>query len=226
MTAITRRPASFLAPASAAAALAARTARAGLLLLALAASSGCAAVSALSGASQPLDAYGLTPVEGARGGRGARHLVVETPTTSGAIATDRILVKPNPLQAAYLPNARWVDGAPVMVQTLLVQSIQASGAFRLVSRAPGGLFPDYTLLTEIRSFQAEPEPAGDYRVRVALTLTLVREADGAVVAGRSVERSALAANVAPLTIAAAFDAAMGAALREAVAWVASGGGGA
>lgn len=204
----------------------ARLARAGFLLLALAASSGCAAVSALSGASQPLDAYALTPVQATGGARGTRHIVVEIPTSSGAIATDRILVKPNPLQAAYLPNGRWVDPAPVMLQTLLVQSLQSSGAFRLVSRAPAGLFPDYTLLTEMRAFQAEPLPDGDYRVRVALTLTLIRESDGAVIAGRSIERTATAANDAPLTLAAAFDAATGAALREAVAWAASGGAGA
>lgn len=203
-----------------------RIARMAVLLLALAATGGCAAVSAISSASQPLDAYALTPLAGASGAtRGSRHVVVEAPSASGAIATDRILVKPTPLQAAYLPGSRWVDPVPAMVQTLLVQSLQASGAFRLVSREPAGLFPDNTLLTEIRAFQAEPD--GDaYRVRVALTLTLVREADGVVVASRNVERTALSPTARPLAIAAAFDAATGAALREAVSWAASGGAGA
>ncbi|MBP7001809.1 MAG: membrane integrity-associated transporter subunit PqiC [Amaricoccus sp.] len=198
----------------------------GALVLALAATGGCAAVSALSSASQPLDAYALTPLAGASGAaRGSRHIVVETPSASGAIATDRILVKPSPLQAAYLPGARWVDPVPVMVQTLLVQSLQASGAFRLVGRTPLGLFPDNTLLTEIRAFQAEPDGEA-YRVRVALTLTLIRDVDGTVLASRNVERAALSPTAQPLAIAAAFDAAMGAALREAVAWTAGGGAGA
>ncbi|WP_290749261.1 ABC-type transport auxiliary lipoprotein family protein [Amaricoccus sp.] len=203
-----------------------RIARMGALVLALAATGGCAAVSALSSASQPLDAYALTPLAGASGAaRGSRHIVVETPSASGAIATDRILVKPSPLQAAYLPGARWVDPVPVMVQTLLVQSLQASGAFRLVGRTPLGLFPDNTLLTEIRAFQAEPDGEA-YRVRVALTLTLIRDVDGTVLASRNVERAALSPTAQPLAIAAAFDAAMGAALREAVAWTAGGGAGA
>lgn len=136
---------------------------------------------------------------------------------------------PTPLQAAYLPGARWVDGAPALVQTLLVQSLQSSGAFRLVSRAPGGLYPDYTLMTELRAFQAEPAPEGGeaYVVRIALTLTLVREADGVPMASRNVEARAGAGSDAPLVIAAAFDAAMGQVLRKSVGWIsASIGGGA
>jgi cholesterol transport system auxiliary component len=202
-----------------------RLARGLLLALALGGLAGCAAVSALSGASTPLDAYALTPLAGGGGGGGSRHVVVEAPTTSGAIATDRILVKPSRLQAAYLPGARWVDPAPVLVQTLLVQSLQASGGFRLVGRTPVGLFPDVTVLTEIRAFQAEPGPPEGplYLVRVALTLTLVRESDGAIVGARNLEATAAAASDAPIVIAAAFDAAMAQALREAVAFVAGGG---
>ena len=76
-----------------------------------------------------------------------------------------------------------------MVQTLLVQSMQASGAFRLVGRTSLGLFPDNTVLTEIRAFQAEPGPPEGpaYIVRIVLTMTVLREADGALVATRSFE---------------------------------------
>ncbi|MBP7242752.1 ABC-type transport auxiliary lipoprotein family protein [Amaricoccus sp.] len=202
-----------------------RIARLGAMMLALAGAGGCAAVSAISSASKPLPAYALTPVGASGPARGSRHIVVELPTASGAIATDRILVKPTPLQAAYLPAARWVDPVPAMVQTLLVQSLQSSGAFRLVGRAPLGLFPDNTVLTEIRAFQAEPD-GEDYRVRIALTLTLIRESDGAIIAGRNIDRTAVSPTADPLSVAAAFDAAMGSALREAVAWIANGGTGA
>jgi cholesterol transport system auxiliary component len=199
----------------------------GLALAALAAAApGCAAVSALSGAAAPLDAYTLTPLAAVPSGRGSRHIVVEAPTTSGAIATDRILVKPNRLQAAYLPGARWVDAAPTMIQTLLVQSLQASGAYRLVSRTSMGLLPDTTLMTEIRAFEAEPGPPGGpaYVVQVALTLTVVREVDGAVVAARDLASTATAPSGDALALAVAFDAATGAVLREAVAWLAGGAG--
>jgi cholesterol transport system auxiliary component len=199
-------------------------------LVATAALGGCSPLSSLSAASTPLDAYTLTPLAGEARVTGSRHLVVELPTASGAIVTDRILVRPNRLQAAFLSDGRWVDPAPQLVQTLLVQSLQESGAFRLVGRQALGLFPDYTLLTEIRDFQAERLPPGGpatHRVRVGLVLSLVRESDRQVVATRSIDTSVDAGNDATMTLVAAFDAATGAALREAVSWVAGvvGGGG-
>lgn len=202
-------------------------ARALALLAALGLAPGCAAVSSLSGAAQPLDAYALTPLAGPGDARGSRHVVIEVPTASGAITTNRILVKPSRLQVAYLPGAAWTDSVPELVQTLFVQSMQASGAFRLVGRTSLGLFPDNTILTEIRAFHAEPDPAGSsaYVVRITLTMTVLREADGALIASRSFTASAGAASADALTLVAAFDTAMGAVLREAVPWLAGASGG-
>ncbi len=195
---------------------------------AVAALSGCAAVSSLSNASRPLPAYTLTPLAGTGVGGGSRHVVVEAPTATSAIATDRILVRPGPLQIAYLPDARWIDPAPVLTQNLLVQSMQASGAFRLVSRTGMGLFPDYTLVSELDAFQLEPAGTAEapvYVARIAITATLVRESDGAAAGTRRFEGVAPAASDEPLVAAAAFDRAMDQVLREVVQWTAGGGGG-
>jgi cholesterol transport system auxiliary component len=199
-------------------------------LTGLAALGGCSPLANLSAASVPLDAFALTPLETEGRAAGSRHLVVELPTASGAIVTDRILVKPAPLQVTFLPGARWVDPAPELVQTLLVQSLQASGGFRLVGRQTLGLLPDYTLLTEIRDFQAESLPPGaaaSHRIRVGLVLTLVRESDRTVVATRNIDATATVGDAGALTMVTAFDAAMSAVLAEAVAWIGAvaGGGG-
>lgn len=81
------------------------------LLLAALALSGCGAVSSLSRASEQLDTYTLSPLPGTGGG-GSRHIVVEAATAGGALATDRILIKPSRVQALYLPDARWSDPRP------------------------------------------------------------------------------------------------------------------
>lgn len=193
------------------------------ILIAAGALTGCSPLASLTAASTPLDAYALTPLAGEASRPGSRHLVVEMPTASGAIVTDRILVRPNRLQAAFLPDGRWVDPVPQMMQTLLVQSLQSTGAFRLVGRQALGLFPDYTLLTEITDFAAETLPPGgaaSYRVRVGVVLSLVRESDRSVVSTRRFEAAVDAANAGTLTLVTAFDAATGAVLREAVGWVA------
>lgn len=164
-----------------------------LSLWAAAGVSGCGAVSAVSRASDELDAFTLSslPPTGARGaGRG--HLVVELPTSGGAFATDRILIKASPQQAQYLPGARWSEPTAAMVQTLLVNALLDRGDFRLVTRVGAGLMPDHTLMTEILAFQAEltgaaSEPA---RTRILLQMTLIRESDRAIVATRRIAATA------------------------------------
>ena len=68
-----------------------------------------------------------------------RDVIIELPTTSGALATDRIMIRPNRLQAQYLPESRWSEPAPVMVQTLMLRAVEATGAVRYVGREPLGV---------------------------------------------------------------------------------------
>lgn len=180
---------------------------------------GCGALSSLSRASGALDAYTLAPLPVAPGRAGSSHLVVATPTATGALATDRILIKPSRVQAQYLPGARWSDAAPVLVQSLLVGSLQNAGGLRLVSRDPGGLVPDYELMTDLRDFQAESSASGAPVVRVGLMLTLIREADRQIVATRRVEATATAASDRTADVVAAFDQATTRALAEVADWI-------
>ena len=119
------------------------------LVVILAGLSGCGTLSAVSDATESLDAFTLSPAQQTAAVGGRLHIVVPPPTAGGAIATDRILVKPNRLQAAYLPGGRWVDPAPILIQSLVVASLQNSGGFRLVGRDDAGLSPDLTLLLDL-----------------------------------------------------------------------------
>ncbi len=149
-----------------------------------------------------------------------RHLVVPAPQASGAIATERILVMPNRLQAEYLPKARWIDPAPTLVQSLVVQSLQNTRAFRLVGRDDAGLLPDATLLLDITDFQAEPATTegGVWTVRVGLVATVVRDEDRSVAGTRRFEATAAASSDAALALVAAFDAAMREVLGQLAGW--------
>ncbi|MCE6952799.1 ABC-type transport auxiliary lipoprotein family protein [Cereibacter sphaeroides] len=197
--------------------------RALILTAALAAAlplSGCGAFSSLSRASEALDTYTLSPLPG-QGGSGSGITVVEAASSGGALATDRILIKPSRVQAQYLPDARWSDPAPALVQTLLVGSLQNAGGFRLVARDAAGLVPDYTLMTELRDFQAEAPPGQPPVVKVGLTLTLIREDDRSILATRRVDARAQALSDATGDVIVAFEAATTQALSEAAPWVRS-----
>lgn len=187
---------------------------------------GCGALSSLSRAGEELDAYTLSPAEAletARAGRG--HLVVELPTAAGALTTDRILIKPVPYQAQYLPDARWSEPAPELVQTLLVASLQNLGGFRLVGRTGAGLMPDYTLMTELQAFQVEPVVAEGgpetFIVRVGAMMTIIRESDRRIVASRRFEATATVGSDETPVLVAGFDQALRAVLGDAVVWTAA-----
>lgn len=183
--------------------------------------SGCGALSSLSEAGKELDAYTLSPASGPGDApSGTRHLVVELPTSAGALGTDRILIKPVPYQAQYLPDGRWSEPAPVLVQNLLVASFQNQGGFRLVGRTGAGLMPDYTLMTELLEFQADPKDpeSSAVTVKINMMMTLVRESDRRIVASRRFAASQLVASDDTRALVVGFDRAMQTVLIEAVRW--------
>ena len=191
------------------------------LILALSLVSACGALSSLSEASKELDAYTLSPVStGGTAAAGSRHLVVELPTSAAALGTDRILIKPSAVQAQYLPDGRWTEPAPALVQTLLVASFQNLGGFRLVGRTGAGLMPDYTLMTELQDFQAEPigPDARQVTVKVSVMLTLIRESDRRIVATRRFATTDVVGSDETSALVGGFDRALQSVLREAVLW--------
>ncbi|QCO55005.1 hypothetical protein EOK75_03905 [Pseudorhodobacter turbinis] len=183
---------------------------------------GCSAISVLSGAATPLDAYDLNAPASPPQARStsARQVVVELPTAPGALATDRILIRPHPLQAAYLPEAKWTEETPTMLQTLMVRSLEDSNAFRFVGRRPLGASGDYALLSELTDFQAETTADGKAAtIRLRLTARLVREDDARVLSSRSFTSSANVASTETLALVEGFNTANQAMLSEVTQWV-------
>lgn len=184
---------------------------------------GCAALTALDDASQPLAIYELqTPAVQPVASRRSVEVVIEEPVASGALATERIMVRPGPLRAEYLPGVRWADPAPVMLQTLMVRGLTQTGAVGSVGRRPVGTLSDYAVLSELTDFQAEVDPEGPSAVvRVRLILRVVRERDARVVATRAFAALEPATSTDPEVVAAAFDRATSELMTAAVAWVAA-----
>ena len=200
-----------------------RPARMALLVFGLAAPwlSGCTTFSALNSASRNLDAYQLNALPPQPGPRGGRTLVfVAEPSVSGAVGSERIVVRPTALQVAFLSDGRWVEPGPVMIRSLVARSLANSGRLAMVSTNSVGPLPDFTLLTDIETFEARvgPPSGAAARVEVAITFSIVRDADGRLVATQRFSRSADTLSLEADAVAAAFDAATGPLLRDATAW--------
>ena len=184
--------------------------------------SGCAGLETLQNVTKPVDLYDLTPKSTFSDDLPLVkwQLVVEEPTAAASVNTDRIAVKPNPFVVKYFPEARWVDRAPLLVQTMLVESFENTGKVRSVGRRVIGLSSDFTLISELREFQAEVGDGANaaFTTKVQLNMKIVKEPDGLIAASQNFGREVESASDDMLDVVAAFDEALGKSMRDAVEW--------
>lgn len=187
--------------------------------------SGCSAITALNDVTVPLEVYELRAPAGiaATGGRPLPvDVIIELPTTSGALSTDRIMIRPNALQAQYLPAVRWSDPTPVMVQTLLLRAVEATGAVRYVGRQPLGANGDFAVVTELVDFQAGLNADGETATaQLTLIIRVIRERDASIVASKSFSATAPSQSTETGAVIAAFDAASATLFGEFARWLPS-----
>jgi len=196
--------------------------RAFLVSLAATAFSGCTALGVLDRAAVPLDVYELRAPDAAPVARGQQgiHFIVEVPSAGGAIDTDRILIRPAPSQVTYLPEGRWSEAAPVMLQTAMMETFLRANAFRFVGRRPLGAAGDVALVSNLTDFGAEVVPGTDGAVvEMTLIARLVREDDAEVVASRTFTRAVTVPGTSTPAIIAGFEAVSDAVLSDLAGWV-------
>lgn len=192
-------------------------------LVLLAAVPGCTAFSGLTAASTPSEIYVLTPKSTFDAGlpRLRFQIAVEEPTATAAVDTDQIAVQPTPLRVQYLPEARWVDRAPLIVQALLIESFENSGKVPAVGSSAIGLRADFLVVVDIREFQAMvpvDNPDGPLEVDVRLNIKLIDAFSDRIIASRSFEEVSSSATDDAIDVVSAFDVALGDTLRDSVEW--------
>ncbi|MEP2531925.1 ABC-type transport auxiliary lipoprotein family protein [Shimia sp.] len=195
-----------------------------LSLLAISLLSACAGIGSLNRAAQSSELYSLTPKSTFDSSlpRLRQQIVVEEPTATAAVDTDQVAVMPNALQVQYLPGVRWVDRAPLIVQSLLIESFENSGRVAAVGRSTVGLRPDYMIVTDIREFQAtlvnREDEESALQAEVRLNIKIVDAYSDHIVGSSSFEKIRVSASDEMIDIATAFDGALGSAMRGAVEW--------
>ncbi|NOC92506.1 hypothetical protein GS634_18200 [Ruegeria atlantica] len=195
-----------------------------LAILTFALVGGCAGLGTLKQAAKPNDLYLLTPKSTFSSAlpRIQKQIVVEEPTATAAVNTDQIAIQPTPFQVQYLPRARWVDRAPLIVQTLLIESFENSGKVAAVGRSTVGLRADYVIAPDLREFQgivvADPENGDKIRIEVRMNIKVIDEYDDKIIASNSFQENVVAASDQTSDLIKAFDLALGRAMRDSVEW--------
>jgi cholesterol transport system auxiliary component len=149
-----------------------------------------------------------------------KRLVVDIPTASESLDTDRIALIRDRTQFDYYANSLWTDRIPLLLQALLLEAFENDGTVAEVARAASALTPDYLLETEIRDFEARYVTPGEQlpSVVVAWSLSLVKM-PGRQMAGRMLVTESSSASRNNLdSVVEAFDVAVGGGLVRSVAW--------
>lgn len=146
------------------------------------------------------------------------QIAIEVPIADAALNTARIALRHNPLSLEYFERANWIDTAPRMVQTLMVESFENSHKAPAVGRASVTLRSDYTLVSELRLFQADYNGGPKATVRIRMNVKLIKMPQRSIVGTMSVTRSAPARGTSIDDVVLAFDDALGKVLRRIVDW--------
>jgi cholesterol transport system auxiliary component len=147
------------------------------------------------------------------------QLLVDVPIAPAEIDNDRIVLQRTPYTVDKFANAVWPDRAPVMVQSLLVQSFESTGKITAIGRESVGLRADYVLKPELRKFTAVYDSGdGPPIASVILNARLVRMPERAIIAQQTFDYRERASRNEMQAIMEAFDEALGKVLKRTIEW--------
>lgn len=189
-----------------------------LALLAVGLAAGCSKM--FTEAPRPL--YRLTAPSDCPGA--GRHfpaqLTIAIPYAPAAIDTARIAMSRSPTTLDYLADGDWTDRAPALVQTALVEGFENCRAFTAVGPDSLDLRPDFVIEADLRHLEAVYDsPSAAPTAYVQIAVKLVKVPQHTILAETLINARQPAPTNATPQIVLAFDAAMGDAVKQVVAWV-------
>lgn len=150
------------------------------------------------------------------------QLLIEAPLAAAGLDTARIALTHGGSALGYYAGVAWIDRAPLLVHTRIIESFERSRRIVAVGRETLGLRADFLLKVELRDFQAEYADGIEGQVvpdvRTAINVKLVEMPRRTIVADRTFEATERAGGPDIEAIVAAFDTALARAIGEVVVW--------
>jgi cholesterol transport system auxiliary component len=147
------------------------------------------------------------------------QLLVDLPVAPAEIDTTRIVLTRSPFTVDFFGDAVWPDRAPIMIQTLLVESFESTGRITAIGRESVGLRADYILKPELRKFEAIYDaPLGPPVISVILNVRLVKMPEREIIATTTFNRRERATENTMPAIIDAFDETLGGVLKRVIEW--------
>jgi phospholipid/cholesterol/gamma-HCH transport system substrate-binding protein len=144
------------------------------------------------------------------------QLVVPEPSALLALNSDKIKVRPaEGAESSDIPDARWSDNIPILLQEKFIQSFENAGYSSAVSRPRDGFEAAYQLVLDIRSFSlvSGAEPHGELEFEAKIL-----GPGGKIIAAKSFHTTAPPTGTDAVAAAAALNQAFAEATKELVPW--------
>ena len=181
----------------------------------------CGSLDKLVGPPDAPQIYALrpTPPQPMPGAKVDWALSIAKPDATDNLDSSRIALARGNTQYDYYANAVWPDHVTDLVQTALLAGFEASGRIGQVSREEDTLHVDYTLLTDLRDFEAHYAGAeGAPTIAVTIVAHMAEARSRKIIGSLTASlREPAAANSVDAAVEA-FDAALGKAVAQITQW--------
>ena len=130
-----------------------------------------------------------------------------------------ILVRRNDSSLQALPQYLWLEKAPDLLRSVMLDSFRRSGPF---DDAAAGGSADWILSTTLRRFEAVDNGNGSYGVEIELFVRLIQQQTGRPLLSRSIQIERSSASNQPDDWITAFEQALSQTLTELTDWLSEG----
>jgi len=146
---------------------------------------------------------------------GAGSLLVQRPEADPGLESERIALLRSEHRFDFYSASRWAAPAPDVIESVVIDTLRATGAFSTVFDDSAPFAPRYNLRCTLRRFEADYTTGGRTpTVFVRLDCTLGRHRDRALLASFTASGSAAASEDRLNAVVAAFESATGKAVTE------------
>jgi cholesterol transport system auxiliary component len=168
----------------------------------------------------PGQIYVLSPALPSVAGSAVRssQLAVALPHASASLMTNRIALRRDQT-LDYYADAQWMDSTPQLLQNLLIEALEKSGALSSVAKDVDGIHADFVLQSEINAFEARYVRDEAPTIVVDLTIKVVSVGRGEIANAREFHEESVAAANSMRAVVTGFDSALSALLPKIARWV-------
>jgi len=146
------------------------------------------------------------------------QLAIDHPEAARMVDSLRIAVRPTPAELEVYKGATWGKTPSEQLEDTLLRGLEDSQKIAAVAREGTGLVPDYTLVTDLRRFEADYAGGAVPRATIEVNAKLLHTPGQDIVASRTFLQAVPAAATAMPQVAQAFEQALGAIGHDIAGW--------